>query len=111
MVARRCVLAEMEEGEGRGDVGISLEKRIIALLNECKDLGAELTRVPKISANESNIAQVLQRDGKVVRSPELTSQLLSPGADFTKLGRSLAFGGAQRRAQRTLYLELVTEPL
>src|SRR5882724_9512870 len=111
MVAGRCVLAQVEEGEGRGVVGINLENGIIALLNQCKDLGAELTRLPKISANESDIAQVLQRAGKVIPTSELASQLLSSGADFTQLGRGLAFGGKQGRSERTLHLELATEPL
>ena len=92
-------------------MGISLENGIITLLNLCKDLGAELARVPKISTNVSDTPQAQKRDGKVVPKSELTSQLLSFGADFTHLGRGLAFGGKQGRSQRTLHLKLATEPL
>src|SRR5262245_8350606 len=111
MVAGRCVLAQVEEGEDRAVVGIGLDNGIIALLNQCKDLGAELTHAPKISANKSESAQAAQRDGKMVPMPELTSQLLGSGADFTHLGSGLAFGGKQGRSQCTLHLELATEPL
>ena len=95
MVAGRGVLAQVEEGVGRGVVGVSLENRIITWLNQCKDLGAELTRVPKISATVSDPVQGLQRVSKVVPTPELTSQLLSSGADFTHLRCGEAFGGVR----------------
>ena len=111
MIVCRYVLAQVKQREGRGVVGISLENGIITFLNPCKDLGAELTRVPKISANVSDTPQAQKRDGKVVPTPELTSQLLSSGAGITHLGRGLAFGGKQGRSQRTLHLELATEPL
>ena len=67
MVTCRYVLAQVKQREGRGVVGISLENGIITLLNPCKDLGAELTRVPKISANVSDTPQAQKRDGKRLR--------------------------------------------
>lgn len=106
MLARRSVVALVEQIERQGIVRVSLHHEIVALLGQLYELGAELAHAQDVSAYVMHIAQATQRPREMAMVSAPSRQMFRSGVRRLDLWSGKAPCCHQRWAECNLHLEL-----
>ena len=111
VLARRSVLALVEQIERQGIVRVGLHHEIVALLGQVDELGAQLARAQDVTAYVIHIAQAAQRPGEMATVSVPSREMLRSGVHRLDLWSGKASCCGQRGTQRNLHLELAAQLL